>query len=166
MSPVPHHHHQKQLQSNVDVFSEDTVYILSFSLIMLNTDLHNPNIAENKKMTMDGFVRNNKGINNGKDMPRELLEDLFRKIKTHEIKMNEGDQWEGEVVTFMAPNKSGWLDKMNHSAMRSSAQTDRMNHSAMRSSAHTDRMNHSAMRSSAQTDKMNHSAMRSSAQTG
>ena len=32
--------------------------------------------------------------------------------------MSEGDQWEGEVVTFMAPNKSGWLSKMNHSAMR------------------------------------------------
>jgi len=28
--------------------------------------------------------------------------------------MSEGDQWEGEVVTFMAPNKSGWLMKANH----------------------------------------------------
>lgn len=29
--------------------------------------------------------------------------------------MNEGDQWEGEVVTFMAPNKTGWLSKMVYS---------------------------------------------------
>jgi hypothetical protein len=87
---------------------------------MLNTDLHNPNIAEGKKMTMDGFVRNNKGINNGKDIARAVLEDLFTKIKQREIRMNEGDQWEGEVVTFMAPNKSGWLDKLNHgTALRS-----------------------------------------------
>lgn len=99
--------------------SEDTVYILSFSLIMLNTDLHNPNIAENKKMTMDGFIRNNGGINNGKDVDRSILEDLFMKIKKEQIRMNEGDQWEGEVVTFMAPNKSGWLSKANHgSSMR------------------------------------------------
>eukprot|EP00615_Pteridomonas_danica_P012316 CAMPEP_0114354854 /NCGR_PEP_ID=MMETSP0101-20121206/19787_1 /TAXON_ID=38822 ORGANISM="Pteridomonas danica, Strain PT" /NCGR_SAMPLE_ID=MMETSP0101 /ASSEMBLY_ACC=CAM_ASM_000211 /LENGTH=568 /DNA_ID=CAMNT_0001496521 /DNA_START=60 /DNA_END=1766 /DNA_ORIENTATION=+ len=96
--------------------NEDTVYILSFSLIMLNTDLHNPNIAENKKMTLDGFVRNNAGINNGKDIDRAILEDLFNKIKKEQIRMNEGDQWEGEVVTFMAPNKSGWLSKANHAS--------------------------------------------------
>jgi len=99
--------------------NEDCVYILSFSLIMLNTDLHNPNIAENKKMTMEGFIRNNQGINNGKDIRREVLVELFQKIKKEEVRMNEGDQWEGEVVTFMAPNKSGWLQKKNHSSMSS-----------------------------------------------
>lgn len=31
--------------------SADTAFILSFSTIMLNTDLHNPNIAVSKKMT-------------------------------------------------------------------------------------------------------------------
>ena len=33
--------------------------------------------------------------------------------------MNEGDQWEGEVVTFMAPHKAGWLSKQTHSAFQS-----------------------------------------------
>jgi len=61
--------------------SADTVFILSFSLIMLNTDLHNPNIAENKKMTMEGFVRNNRGIDNGMDVDRGILEDMYKKIK-------------------------------------------------------------------------------------
>jgi hypothetical protein len=59
-------------------------------------------------------VRNNKGINDGQDIERSQLEELFRHIKENEIKMSEGDQWEGEVVTFMAPNKSGWLMKANH----------------------------------------------------
>ena len=59
-------------------------------------------------------MRNNKGINDGQDIERSQLEELFRHIKENEIKMSEGDQWEGEVVTFMAPNKSGWLMKANH----------------------------------------------------
>ena len=33
--------------------------------------------------------------------------------------MNEGDQWGGEVVTFMAPHKAGWLSKQTHSAFQS-----------------------------------------------
>ena len=94
--------------------NEDTVYILSFSIIMLNTDRHNPNISESKKMTLEGFISNNRGINDGKDMEREVLERLFHDINENEIRMNEGDQWEGDVVTFMAPNKSGWLHKQNH----------------------------------------------------
>lgn len=32
---------------------------------MLNTDLHNPSIPEAKKMKLDGFIRNNHGIDDG-----------------------------------------------------------------------------------------------------
>ena len=95
------------------------MYILSFSVIMLNTDLHNASIAENKKMTREGFIRNNQGINDGEDVPVEVLDALFTKIQEDEIRMNEGDQWEGEVVTFMAPHKAGWLSKQTHSAFQS-----------------------------------------------
>ena len=91
------------------------MYILSFSLIMLNTDLHNPNLAEKQKMTEEGFIKNNRGINDGKDIDRDVLVGLYNGIKKEKIQMSEGDMWEGDVVTFMAPNKSGWLAKMNHS---------------------------------------------------
>jgi hypothetical protein len=37
----------------------DAAFILSFSIIMLNTDLHSDQIQ--KKMTMDEFIRNNRG---------------------------------------------------------------------------------------------------------
>jgi len=36
--------------------ASDTAYLLSFSIIMLNTDLHNPNIRRDRKMTLDAFV--------------------------------------------------------------------------------------------------------------
>jgi brefeldin A-resistance guanine nucleotide exchange factor 1 len=66
---------------------EDTVFVLSFSLIMLQTDLHSRQIAEEKKMTLAQFVRNNRGINQGADVPREMLEELYAAIKAEEIRV-------------------------------------------------------------------------------
>ena len=40
------------LGKNNPFATADAAFILSFSTIMLNTDLHNPGIALNKKMTM------------------------------------------------------------------------------------------------------------------
>ena len=52
---------------NSEVFpSADVAFVLAFSVIMLQTDLHNPAIKEEKKMTKDGFRRNNRGICNGR----------------------------------------------------------------------------------------------------
>ena len=50
--------------------SSDTVYSLAFSTIMLNTDLHNPNIPKERKMTLEQFIRNNRGIDNGEDIDK------------------------------------------------------------------------------------------------
>lgn len=63
----------------------DAAYVLAFSIIMLNTDLHSDHIA--KKMTVEEFVRNNRGINDGKDLPEEYLSDLYYNILEHEIQM-------------------------------------------------------------------------------
>lgn len=49
----------------------DTCYILSFAIIMLNTSLHNPNVKD--KPTLQRFFSMNRGINNGEDLPTELL---------------------------------------------------------------------------------------------
>ncbi|TYZ68326.1 hypothetical protein PybrP1_007605 [[Pythium] brassicae (nom. inval.)] len=63
----------------------DAAYVLSFSLIMLNTDLHSEHIP--KKMTEDEFVRNNRGINGGQDLPRAYLAELYAHIGAHQIQM-------------------------------------------------------------------------------
>lgn len=49
----------------------DTCYVLSFAIIMLNTSLHNPSVKE--KPSTEQFINMNRGINNGGDLPRELL---------------------------------------------------------------------------------------------
>ncbi|XP_010240903.1 PREDICTED: ARF guanine-nucleotide exchange factor GNL2 [Nelumbo nucifera] len=70
-------------QSSELFVSKDAVFILCYSLIMLNTDQHNPQVK--KKMTEEEFIRNNRAINGGKDLPREYLSDLFQSIATNEI---------------------------------------------------------------------------------
>lgn len=49
----------------------DTCYILSFAIIMLNTSLHNPNVKE--KPAVERFISMNRGINDGGDLPEDLL---------------------------------------------------------------------------------------------
>lgn len=49
----------------------DTCYVLSFAIIMLNTSLHNPNVRD--KPGLDRFISMNRGINEGGDLPEELL---------------------------------------------------------------------------------------------
>ena len=105
-------------RQNPTVFSgEDLVHILSFSIMMLNTDLHNQAIAPAKKMTLADFIKNNRGINKGKDVPTTLLETLYSRIKENEIRMNDNDimqQMFGNV-NFTSPIKSGWLRKKSNS---------------------------------------------------
>jgi cytohesin len=107
-----YHLHNPEIYSN-----SDTVYVLSFSVIMLNTDLHNTSIPSDKKMTLEQFIRNNRGINQGEDLPRDVLEELFSAVKNDEIKMEASDMYESEVVAFMAPTKSGWLLKKTESVL-------------------------------------------------
>lgn len=42
-------------------------------------------------MSADDFIRNNRGIDNGKDLPEEYLRSLFERISRNEIKMKEDD---------------------------------------------------------------------------
>ncbi|KAK2994295.1 hypothetical protein RJ640_024018 [Escallonia rubra] len=69
--------------------SADTAYVLAYSVILLNTDAHNPMVKN--KMSADDFIRNNRGIDDGKDLPEEYLRSLFERISRNEIKMKEYD---------------------------------------------------------------------------
>ncbi|GMI67421.1 ENDOPLASMIC RETICULUM MORPHOLOGY 1, GNOM-like 1 [Hibiscus trionum] len=64
---------------------KDAALLLSYSLIMLNTDQHNAQVK--KKMTEEDFIRNNRLINGGEDLPREYLSELYHSICENEIQM-------------------------------------------------------------------------------
>ncbi|KAF2299608.1 hypothetical protein GH714_039285 [Hevea brasiliensis] len=94
-------------QQSSDTFAtKDAVFILCYSLIMLNTDQHNPQVK--KKMTEDEFIRNNRAINAGQDLPREYLSELFHSIATNAITLF-GQSGPVEM------NPGSWIELMNRS---------------------------------------------------
>lgn len=94
---------------NPEVFqSTDTCYILSFAIIMLNTSLHNPNVKE--KPPLERFISMNRGINNGGNLPEELLQKLYNSISNEPFKIPE-DDGNDLTHTFFNPEREGWLLK-------------------------------------------------------
>uniref|UniRef100_A0AAX7VEG5 Cytohesin-2 n=1 Tax=Astatotilapia calliptera TaxID=8154 RepID=A0AAX7VEG5_ASTCA len=101
---------QRYCHCNPGVFqSTDTCYVLSFAIIMLNTSLHNPNVRD--KPGVDRFISMNRGINEGGDLPEELLRNLYESIKNEPFKIPE-DDGNDLTHTFFNPDREGWLLKL------------------------------------------------------
>ena len=82
---------ERYVVNNPTVFANaDTAYVLAYSVIMLNVDQHNKKVK--KKMTIEEFIRNNRGINDGKDLNEDLLRSIFEDISKNELKMKDEDQ--------------------------------------------------------------------------
>ncbi|KAL2200633.1 hypothetical protein P885DRAFT_27498 [Corynascus similis CBS 632.67] len=67
------------------VANKDAVFILTYAIILLNTDQHTPTLKNRSRMTFEDFSRNLRGQNDGKDFPPEYLQDIFDTIRTNEI---------------------------------------------------------------------------------
>lgn len=83
--------------SSASFSSADTAMIIAYSIIMLNTDLHNPQVKKNK-MSKEQFVKNNRGIDNGKDLPKRFLEEIYEDIAQHPMHI--------KGTRFLPPAKS------------------------------------------------------------
>jgi len=68
-----------------DVSDKDAVFVLSFAIIMLNTDQHNTSIKQQNRMTIEQFARNLRGVNGGKDFAVDYLQQIYDAIKSNEI---------------------------------------------------------------------------------
>ena len=94
---------------NQGMFSNsDTVYILSFAIIMLNTALHNKNVKI--KITVEQFITQNKGIDSGKDIREDMLEAIYKNIKEQPFKIPD-ENYDDLMFTFFSPDREGWLVK-------------------------------------------------------
>ncbi|GMH45726.1 hypothetical protein BSKO_13689 [Bryopsis sp. KO-2023] len=74
-------------QVNGVVKEQDGVHVLAFSIVMLNTDLHNSNVKT--QMTMEDFVRNLRGLNGGVDFPLEMLQNIYRSIAKSPMRLQD-----------------------------------------------------------------------------
>ncbi|KAK3323543.1 hypothetical protein B0T19DRAFT_207800 [Cercophora scortea] len=67
------------------VENKDAVFVLTYAIIMLNTDQHNPNMKGQKRMEFSAFAHNLRGVNDGKDFAPEYLQEIYDAIKSDEI---------------------------------------------------------------------------------
>lgn len=112
----------------LNLFSEDpkrasdAAYLLSFSIIMLNTDLHNDNIRADRKMSSDAFFKNNTDYGRditekGKEFPREYLDGIYNSIKEEQIR-TEGEGADGAMTV------ERWKDVMRSSVAENKDRED------------------------------------------
>lgn len=71
--------------NNVLFSSADAAYVLGFSIIMLTTDLHSPQVKN--KMTKEEYIKINRGNTDSNDVPQDYLSQIYDEIAGHEIKM-------------------------------------------------------------------------------
>ena len=64
---------------------------------MLGNDLY-CHVQVKKKMTCEEFIRNNRGINGGADLPHQFLRELYASISQNEIRISADQQASGLVL--------------------------------------------------------------------
>ncbi|KAL4890207.1 hypothetical protein BDV59DRAFT_185042 [Aspergillus ambiguus] len=67
------------------VADKDALFVLTYGIIMLNTELYNPNIKSQNRMSCTDFARNLRGVNAGQDFAPEFLQEIYDSIKQNEI---------------------------------------------------------------------------------
>ncbi|KAK1784991.1 hypothetical protein P4O66_018418, partial [Electrophorus voltai] len=84
---------QRYCMCNPDVVQQfhnpDTIFILAFAIILLNTDMYSPNIKPERKMLLEDFIRNLRGVDDGADIPREMVAGIYERIQQRELRSNE-----------------------------------------------------------------------------
>ncbi|WFC97503.1 guanine nucleotide exchange protein for ADP-robosylation factor [Malassezia yamatoensis] len=79
---------ERYVAGNKGAFANaDTAYVLAYSVIMLNTDAHNPQVKQ--RMTLQDFIKNNAGIDDGGNLPDDFLRSIYDEIQRNEIKMKD-----------------------------------------------------------------------------
>ena len=64
-----------------EIKSSDAGYVLSYSIIMLNTDLHSPQVR--KRMTVEDYSRNLKGVNDKADFAPDYIVSILAWISRY-----------------------------------------------------------------------------------
>jgi guanine nucleotide exchange protein RalF len=68
------------------ISDQDAAYVLSFQVIMLNTDLHNP--GQKNKMSLEALKKNLRGVNGGNNFDPEFLTEIYNGIKETPFEFN------------------------------------------------------------------------------
>jgi brefeldin A-inhibited guanine nucleotide-exchange protein len=108
------------LQHKDEFASADMAFILAFSTIMLQTNLHNPAIRDDKRMTKDQFIKQNKGISTDGELSDELLMEIYDRIAAEPIAINQEskkmkkEEPSSSFVVFQSANDKRKKDAFNN----------------------------------------------------
>ena len=101
-------------------FTHSTAFILSFAIVMLNTDLHDTRLKSNNKndstshssrvpMSCDQFIRNLRGVSSdGVELDRLYLVNIYNEIKADQI------QWKQPYTTANENNVDNHTAEVNN----------------------------------------------------
>lgn len=96
----------RYVTGNPNAFANaDTAYVLAYSVIMLNTDLHSSKVV--KRMTKEDFIKNNRGINDNANLPDEYLIGIYEEIDSNEIVLKS--EREAAAAQGLLPQQSGGI---------------------------------------------------------
>ncbi|KAK4121462.1 hypothetical protein N657DRAFT_647623 [Parathielavia appendiculata] len=94
----------RYVTGNPNAFANaDTPYVLAYSVIMLNTDLHSSKVV--KRMSKEDFIKNNRGINDNADLPDEYLIAIYEDIQKNEIVLKS--EREAAAAAGILPQATG-----------------------------------------------------------
>lgn len=98
--------------------SADVAYVLSYSIIILTTDLHSPQVKH--KMTKEQYIRMNQPTDNKeKGLPEEFLSKIYDEIASCEIKV-KGSNKSSQPYSSAGQASLKWTDKLAPSKQRKS----------------------------------------------
>ncbi|CAJ0745271.1 24891_t:CDS:10 [Entrophospora sp. SA101] len=76
-----------------EIATQDATFVLAYSVILLNTDLHNPQVR--RRMGIEDYMKNLRNVNNGQNFATEYLQAIYDAIRKKEIIMPE--EHEGQL---------------------------------------------------------------------
>lgn len=99
-----HGYYAQHIKDDSDSYLKhvDSAHTLAFSVILLNSDQYNPKVR--RRMELKDFFRNNRGINDGGDLPEDVQTRIFESIRRQEIKTPNS----GRLTDGISPTR--WVD--------------------------------------------------------
>ena len=100
---------ERYITGNPNAFANaDTAYVLAYSVIMLNTDQHSIKM-KGKRMTIEDFIKNNRGINDNADLPDDYLISIYDEIAHNEIVLTTERETAAALGIVPQPTATGGI---------------------------------------------------------
>jgi IQ motif/SEC7 domain-containing protein len=66
----------------------DTIYVVAFAIIMLNTDLHTPSMKDSRRMKLEDFITNLRRVEGTEVFTDKMLTSIYERVKQREFRSN------------------------------------------------------------------------------